>query len=76
MAKRTVKTDPQQITAQVRLVNKKTESAVYSFIQAIRALGRDQVNTAEIADALSLNILTVNHAISALRKKGVKVLNA
>jgi HTH domain len=57
-------------------INKKTESAVYSYIRAIRALGREQVNTGEIADALSLSVLTVNNAIAALRKKGVKVLNA
>jgi hypothetical protein len=55
--------------------SKKTVSAVYSYIQAIRALGRENVNTNEIADALSLSVLAVNHAITALRKKGVRVSN-
>jgi hypothetical protein len=59
--------------------NKKTESAVenaiYAHIRAIRALGRKEVNTSEISDALSLPVLIVNRAIASLKKKGVKVRN-
>jgi predicted transcriptional regulator len=55
--------------------NKGIQNAVYAHIQAIRALGRKEINTAEIADALSLPVSEVNRAISALKRKGVKALN-
>ena len=51
------------------------QSAVYAYIRAIRALGRTQINTLEIAAALSLSLAEVNRAISSLGKKGVKVSN-
>jgi biotin operon repressor len=38
-------------------------------------LGRTQINTAEVADALSLSVAEVNHAILSLEEKGVKVSN-
>jgi biotin operon repressor len=38
-------------------------------------LGRLEINTDEIADALSLPVLVVNQAISSLKKKGVKITN-
>ena len=62
-------------TAHVR-PEKKSEKAVYAYIQAIRALGRKQVNTEEIADALSMPIGEVGRAVRSLRKKGVKAINA
>lgn len=56
-------------------VRKNVENAIYSHIQAIRALGRTDINTTEIADALSLPVYIVNEAISSLERKGVKVVN-
>ena len=56
--------------------SKGIQNAVYAHIQAIRALGRKEINTVEIADALSLPVSEVNRAISSLKKKGVKALNA
>jgi winged helix-turn-helix DNA-binding protein len=55
--------------------SRRVENAVYAYIRAIRALGRDTINTIEIAEALSLTVPEVNRAISALEKKGVKILN-
>ncbi len=54
---------------------KSVENAIYAHIRAIRALGRDTINTIEIAEALSLTVPEVNRAISALEKRGVKILN-
>lgn len=51
-------------------------NAVYGYIRAIRALGRTEINTSEIAEALSLSVSDVNRAISSLKRRGVKVLNA
>jgi biotin operon repressor len=51
------------------------QNAVYAYIRAIRALGRTQINTTEVADALSLSVAEVNGAISSLGKKGVRVSN-
>lgn len=51
------------------------QSAVYTYIKAIRALGRTQINTAEIADASSLSTSEVNRAIAALRGQGIKLSN-
>ncbi len=53
----------------------RVQNAVYAHIRAIRALGRTQINTAEVADALLLSVAEVNRAISSLEKKGVRVLN-
>jgi hypothetical protein len=55
--------------------SKAIQNAVYGYIRAVRALGRKQLNTTEIADALSIPVNDVNHAVSALKKKGVKALN-
>lgn len=48
------------------------ESAVFAHIQAMRALGRDSLNTAEIARALGLTQAQVLLAARRLRDKGVK----
>jgi hypothetical protein len=55
--------------------NSSIENAVYGYIQAIRALGRTKINTAEVAAALSLAVSEVNGALSALKKKGVRLVN-
>jgi DNA-binding MarR family transcriptional regulator len=52
---------------------KSIESAVYAHIQAVRALGKTHINTAEIAEALGLPLSAVARTITALRQKGVKV---
>jgi hypothetical protein len=57
-----------------KISNKDIESAVYAHIQAMRALRRTQVNTAEIATALRLRAEVVLRTIHALEAKGVKVL--
>ena len=49
------------------------EKAVYAHIQAVRALGRDQINTVEIANALSISQESVIAAIARLQGKGVRV---
>ena len=55
--------------------NKSVENAIYAYIRAIRALGRDKINTIDIAESLSLTVSDVNQAITALEKKGVKIIN-
>lgn len=50
------------------------EKAVYAHIKAIRTLGRTSINTAEIAQALSIPMPDVTRAVSNLRDKGVKPL--
>ena len=50
------------------------EKAVYAHIRAVRALGKKTVNTAEIAEALSLSLEEVHGVLAALKRKGVKVL--
>ncbi len=67
-----VPTTPSAYSIHVRR-KKAIENAVYGYIQAIRALGRKQVNTVEISEALSLPTGEVNRAVSSLKKKGVKV---
>ena len=61
----------------VRLNRRKKglENAVYTYIQAVRGLGRKHINTVEIADALSLSVDDVNRVVSSLKKKGVKALH-
>jgi hypothetical protein len=56
------------------VVGKAVQNAVYGYIQAIRALGRDKVDSSEIAEALSLPITDVEQALALLRGKGVKLL--
>jgi hypothetical protein len=52
----------------------KTQNAVYNYILALRALGRTRINTAEIAESLSLPVSDVHDALAGLKKKGVRVL--
>jgi hypothetical protein len=51
------------------------ESAVYSYIQAVRALGKKSLSANEIAKTLSLSPLDVNNAIVKLRDRGVKIIS-
>ncbi len=51
------------------------ENAVYTYIQAVRALGRKQVNTLDIAEALSIPVSQVTSTLHSLKKKGVKELH-
>jgi hypothetical protein len=53
--------------------SKKIENAVYAHIRAVRALGRTQINTDEIAKALGLTVAEVNNTIASLRARGVKL---
>jgi len=55
--------------------NTSVQNAVYAYIRAVRALGRTEINTSEVAAALSLSVAEVNSALSSLRKRGVKALN-
>jgi hypothetical protein len=47
--------------------------AVYLHIQAVRAMGRETVNTVEIAKALNVSVSTIERVIPLLKTKGVKV---
>ena len=51
------------------------ESAVYSYIQAVRALGKTKLTANEIANSLSLSTIEVNEAITKLHSKGVKIIS-
>jgi hypothetical protein len=54
-------------------LNKEVENAIYSYIRAIRSLGRKGINTTEIAESLSLSVDAVNRAVESLKRKGVRV---
>jgi hypothetical protein len=51
---------------------KAIEAAVYGHIRAVRALGRNEITTVEIANALNLSESAVLDALAALESKGVK----
>jgi hypothetical protein len=65
-----------KVPMQARGSSKDIESAVYAHIQALRALGKTQVNTIEIARSLDLSLAIVEKVIADLRSKGVKIVNA
>lgn len=50
-------------------------AAVYNYISAVRALGRTQINTKEIAEALRLDRSAVEATIDSLILKNVKVID-
>ena len=56
-------------------VDERLENAIYSQIQALRALGRTRVETEEIGKALGVSVEKVNKAIASLRKRGVRLIN-
>ena len=51
---------------------KQLQLAILTHIQAIRALGRTEINTQEIADALCIYVQEVNDALEVLKKQGVR----
>jgi len=51
------------------------ESAVYSYIQAMRALGKTQLTANQIAVTLSLSLSEVTNVIEKLHTKGVKIIS-
>jgi hypothetical protein len=51
------------------------ESAVYAYIQAVRALGKTKITPEEIAQALNLPVSAVEQSLSALQSKGVRVIH-
>ena len=51
---------------------KKLRLAILAHIKAVRALGRTEINTQEIADALGISVQEVNDALEALKKHGVR----
>lgn len=51
--------------------DKKIEDAIYSHLQAVRALGHTQVTVSEVASALRLDATVVQHHMHALRDRGV-----
>jgi hypothetical protein len=71
-----VKGSAAQLTASNPVKSKNVESAVYAHIQAVRALGRTQIEPQEIARALGLSVSQVQGTIAALKSKGVKALHA
>lgn len=62
-----------QSSGQARADARNVESAVFAHIQALRALGKTKVNTADIAKALGLRTDLVDRTVSELRNKGVKL---
>ena len=57
-----------------RKTGSKIESAVLAHIRAVRALGREQINTVDIAEALNLPVRKVNSVLDQLKKRGVRPL--
>jgi Replication protein A C terminal len=53
--------------------SRKVENAVYSYVRALRSLGKKTVNTMEIAESLSLPLSDVHNAVKSLANKGIKV---
>jgi hypothetical protein len=52
---------------------KRIEDAVYGYLQAVRALGKTQVNSSEIARALGLSVSQVDEILPKLSAKGVRL---
>lgn len=50
------------------------EGAILGYVRAIRALGRTTINSAEIAEALSIPLSDVHKAVGNLRPRGVRVI--
>lgn len=68
-----VEASPLRERSTLRLkARQRIENAVYAHIQALRALGNKETDTARIADALGLRVEDVNSVLAALITKGVK----
>jgi hypothetical protein len=50
----------------------KIADAIYGHVQAVRALGRNEISVSEVARALGLSDADVMQALPLLRTKGVK----
>jgi|SRR5688572_24725231 len=50
------------------------ERAVVAHLRALRTLGRTEINTLEIADALSIPLSDIHQILDRLKKKGVRLL--
>ena len=57
-----------------KVESKSIENAVLAHIRAVRALGREQINTVEVAEALNLSVRKVNSVLDQLKKRGVRPL--
>lgn len=51
---------------------KNIETAVYTYVRALRTLGKTQVNTAEIARALGVPVSSVDRVLSKLSERGIR----
>lgn len=58
-----------------RMETSEIDNAVYAHMQAIRALGRTQVSSQEVARALGLPEAQVAAAAVRLKSKGIKVVS-
>jgi len=69
---------PVTVTTETQLkrkaTSKKIETAVLAHIRAVRSLGREQINTEEIAEALNLPVSKVNSVVDQLKESGVQPL--
>lgn len=52
---------------------KKVDTAVYGFIQAVRALDKTKINSDQIASALELPYKEVTESIERLIDQGIKI---
>jgi hypothetical protein len=52
--------------------SKPVRSAVYAYIKAIRALGRQSINTSDIAAALGITETEARRAVRELHGKGLR----
>ncbi len=77
------RTSPRQVVQTARapqtarrtrsLSDKDVEKAVYAYIRAVRALGRETINTLDISRALSIPLPRVEKAAERLESKGVRL---
>lgn len=53
--------------------SKQVEDALYGYLQAMRALGRETIDVTEAARALGVSVAEVLNAAGALKERGVEV---
>ena len=56
-----------------RFSDEELENAIYTHLQAIRALGRETANSYEIAEALSVPMKEVERIMENLQDRGVTI---
>lgn len=59
--------------ATLHIASETLNDAVYSYLQALRALGQTKVNSDEIAGALNISSHAARRALNALGDRGVKI---